>query len=160
MIPITVLVASFLLFVIAGRLGVRRLASWITSLRWALAAMFLVTASAHFGPLRADLIQMVPAAFPHPDLIVTLSGIAEIAGAVGLVLPRFAPWAAGGLALLLVAMFPANVHAAREGLTLGGSPATPLVPRILEQLVFLAAVGLAGFGDRLHLPRRWWPGSR
>jgi hypothetical protein len=36
-------------------------------------------------------------------------------------------------------MFPANVYAAVEGLTLGGAPATALVPRTLMQLVFLAA---------------------
>jgi hypothetical protein len=36
-------------------------------------------------------------------------------------------------------MFPANVYAAVEGLTVGDAPATALVPRTLMQLVFLAA---------------------
>jgi hypothetical protein len=36
-------------------------------------------------------------------------------------------------------MFPANVFAALEGLTLNGSPAMPLIPRTLLQIVFLAA---------------------
>ena len=36
-------------------------------------------------------------------------------------------------------MFPANVYAAIEGLTLGGAPAMPLLPRTLLQVVFLAA---------------------
>jgi hypothetical protein len=36
-------------------------------------------------------------------------------------------------------MFPANVHAARAKLTLGGRPATPLGLRTVLQVVFLAA---------------------
>jgi uncharacterized membrane protein len=97
---------------------------------------------------------MVPSVFPSPELLVTLTGIAEVVGAVGLLVPRVAPWAAGGLALLLLAMFPANVHAARAGLELGGAPVTPLVPRTVLQLVFLAAVLAAGFGRRFLSRRR------
>ena len=37
------------------------------------------------------------------------------------------------------AMFPANVHAARHGLNLGGKPVTPLPLRCVLQLVFVAA---------------------
>lgn len=88
---------------------------------------------------------MVPAVFPNPELLVTMTGIAEIAGAIGLVIPRFAPLAAGALALLLVALFPANVHAARAGLEIGGEPVTPLVPRTLMQIGFIAALLAAGF---------------
>ena len=47
--------------------------------------------------------------------------------------------AATGLALLLVALFPANVHAARAGLTLGGKPVTPIGLRAVLQIVFLTA---------------------
>jgi uncharacterized membrane protein len=150
MAPLIALVGSFLLFRALGALGVPSFRSWITSLRWALAVVFLLTASAHFGSRRADLVEMVPPIFPAPELLVTLTGIAEVLGAVGLVVRRFAPWAAAGLALLLVAIFPANVHAAREGLSIGGSAVTPLAPRALLQVVFLAAVLVAGFGDRWH----------
>ena len=62
-----------------------------------------------------------------------------------------APWAAAGLSVLLVAMFPANVYAALEGLTLGGAPAMALLPRTLLQVVFLAATLTVLFP---HL-RRW-----
>jgi uncharacterized membrane protein len=71
------------------------------ALRIALAMMFLLTASAHWGRRRADLVRMVPAAFPNPELMVTVTGLAEIAGAVGLLLPGTARWAAVGLAALL-----------------------------------------------------------
>ncbi len=82
---------------------------------------------------------MVPPALPDPELLVAATGVLEIAGAAALLVPQLAPWAAAGLTVLLLAMFPANVHAARAGLTLGGSPVTPLVPRTLMQIVFVAA---------------------
>jgi uncharacterized membrane protein len=147
MIPNVVLFSVFCGLLGLRALGVRALRgrSWVVFLRWALGCMFLVTASAHWGPLRADLVRMVPASFPNPELLVTLSGVAEIAGAIGLFVPRIAPFAAAGLALLLIAVFPANVHAARAGLTLGGTPVTTLSLRALEQLVFLVAVLVAGF---------------
>jgi uncharacterized membrane protein len=82
---------------------------------------------------------MVPPAFPRPEVLVTMTGLLELLGAIGLLFQPVAPLAAAGLALLLLAMFPANVHAARAGVTIGGRPATALVPRTLLQLVFLAA---------------------
>jgi uncharacterized membrane protein len=82
---------------------------------------------------------MVPSNFSLPRFLVTLTGICEILGAIGLLVRQFARWAAIGLALLLIAMFPANVRAARERITIGGKPATPLVARGFIQGVFLMA---------------------
>lgn len=129
--PLILLVTVFLLLVLP--LG------WWTALRIALATMFLLTASAHWGKRRADLIRMVPVALPRPELLVTITGFCEILGAVGLLIPRAAPVAALGLTLLLIALFPANVRAARHGLTIGGRPATPLPARTAIQILFLAA---------------------
>src|SRR5262245_37049830 len=127
--PILVLVVSFAVFLGLGHLGVHALAGWVVALRWALVLMFLFNASAHLAPVRADLVRMVPPYFPKPGLLVAITGGLEIAGAIGLLIPAMAPVAATALALLLLAMFPANVHAARRGVTLRGAPATPLVPR-------------------------------
>jgi uncharacterized membrane protein len=110
--------------------------------------MLLFTASAHFGGQRESLIRMVPDALPAPGLIVTLTGLAEIAGAIGLVIPRFAPLASVALAIFLVAVFPANVHAAREGVEIGGRAVMGVLPRGIVQLVYLAAVLVAGFVPR------------
>lgn len=139
MTPLIVLVVVTLALRAAGAAGVTRLRSWPSALRGGLAAMFVVTGGSHFVGMREDLISMVPPALPAPGLLVTVTGVLELAGAVGLLWRRTAPWAAGGLTALLVAMFPANVHAALEGLTLGGAPAMPLLPRALLQMVFLAA---------------------
>ena len=136
MIPFIVLVVSFAVFFAITR-------DWFRAARYAFAVMFLLTAAAHFVPVqRADLVKMVPPSFPNPGLIVTITGVLEILGAIGLVVPRTARPAAGSLAVLLVAMFPANVYAAANDLTLMGKPATALVPRAIIQLVFLGGLVL------------------
>ena len=86
---------------------------------------------------------MVPPGFPNPEAMVTLTGILEFAGVLGLLVPAMRAAAAVDLVALLVAMFSANVHAARTGLTLRGKPIAPVVPRIAIQAVFIAAVALA-----------------
>jgi uncharacterized membrane protein len=139
MAPLITLLAVTLLLRAAGAAGSRPLRSWHTSLRGGLAAMFTLTGTAHFNGIREDLIAMVPPTLPYPELLVTLTGVLELLAAAGLLYRRTAPWAAGGLTLLLVAMFPANVHAALAGLMVNGEPATALLPRTLMQLVFVAA---------------------
>ena len=76
-----------------------------------MAAGFLVVDLAFWG---ANLVKI-----PHGGWFPLV-----VAGAIGLLWPRTVPWAAGGLTALLVAMFPANVYAALEGLTLAGARAT------------------------------------
>ena len=88
---------------------------------------------------------MVPPAFPKPELLVTATGCFEIAGAIGLLLSATTRLAATCLALLMVAMFPANVYASRQTLSLGARPVTPLPIRTALQLVFVGAVLVAGF---------------
>lgn len=114
-----------------------RHSGWHTPLRVGLAAMFLLTAGAHFIGMRDELIAMVPPALPEPGLLVTITGVLEALGAVGLLVRRTAPAAALGLTVLLLAMFPANVH---QALSVDGLPLhSQLVPRTLMQLVFVAA---------------------
>jgi len=143
-IPLIVVVIVFTALRIAGALGMQALRDWRLCLRWALAVMLLVTASAHWGEKRADLIAMVPPVFPQPELLVTLTGILELAGAAGLVYARTSRVAAIGLALLFIAMFPANIYAAQQHLSIGGRPATELPLRTFVQLVLIAsAVAIA-----------------
>src|SRR5438876_193162 len=83
--------------------------------RVGLAVMFVFTAIAHFNAMRADLVKMVPPWVPAPGLMVTFTGLCEIAGAVGLLIPATRPLAAVALIVFLLAVLPANVHAARAG---------------------------------------------
>jgi uncharacterized membrane protein len=100
--------------------------------------MFIFTASAHFNKMKHDLARMIPAYFPHPLLLVYITGILELLGAVGLLLPEFRRLAGLCLIALLIAMFIANVNAAQKGVTLRGKPATPLWLRIPMQIFFVA----------------------
>jgi uncharacterized membrane protein len=140
MIPATILLVSFAVLRLAGFLGIAALNNANLPLRIALCIMFLVTASAHWGRGRPDLVRMVPASFPAPGLLVTITGCLEIAGAVGLLFPRTAASAAIGLFVLLLAMFPANIRAAREHLMIVGRRAMGIPARAALQALFLAAL--------------------
>jgi uncharacterized membrane protein YphA (DoxX/SURF4 family) len=74
--------------VLARLLGLDALDGWLPALRVGLALMFLLTGLAHFGlGRRADLVAVVPPRLPRPELLVTLTGVPELAGATGLLLP-------------------------------------------------------------------------
>ena len=140
MVPLVVLLLSFAILRCVGLLGVAALNNMDLPLRVALFLMFLVAASAQWGRGRADLVRMVPPIFPHPAVLVRVTGVLEILGAVGLLVPLTARLAAICLALLLVALFPANIRAARERLTILGRPATGLLVRGAMQLIFVSAL--------------------
>ncbi|MGW3892948.1 DoxX family protein [Micromonospora chokoriensis] len=147
MAPLIALLVGSALARLAGLAGISALDGWHPALRVGLALMFTLTAVAHFvGRRRADLIAMVPPRLPRPDLLVTATGVLELIGAIGLLVPATARIAASGLALLMLAMFPANVSAARRRLTLAGRPVTPLAQRTALQLVFVAAAVAISFG--------------
>lgn len=151
MILVFVLLAVTLLLRLLGLAHVAFFASWQNALRGGLAAMFLLTASAHWGRRRPDLVRMVPPRFPAPESLVTLTGFAEIAGAVGLLWQKTAPFAAVGLILMLIAVFPANIYAARHSLTIGGVKVPGVPVRTLMQVIFILAIFYAGFGlPRFH----------
>lgn len=142
MAPLITLLAGSALARIAGLLGVDYTDSWPRAIAIGLAAMFLVTGIAHFAPpLRDQLVAIVPPALPAPGLLVSVTGVLELLGAVGLLLPATRVAAAVCLLLLMLVMFPANVYAARmpdppESMT------TRLPLRTVEEVVFLAAAAL------------------
>lgn len=137
MVPFVLLSVSLLVFRGLGAVGVEPLSDWRNAAACALALMFLFTAGAHFTSTRRDLISMVPSVFPRPDLMVTVTGVLEVLGAIGLLVPATRSLAGIGLILLLVALFPANVAAARRRVPLRGKPPTPLPFRLFLQLVFV-----------------------
>ena len=102
MIPFYVLIVSFTLFRLLGLFGWSYFDSWQTPLQGAVAIMLLVTASAHWGKNRQDLIRMVPPAFPRPSWLITATGWLEIAGAIGILLPATSRVASICLAMLLI----------------------------------------------------------
>jgi uncharacterized membrane protein len=138
MLVLILLLATWLVFRAVGAAGVHVLASWQHSALYALAVMFAFTATAHFNKMKHDLAQMIPSYFPRPLLIVYITGVFELLGAAGLVLPQFRRLAGFSLIALLVGMFIANVNAAQRGVTLRGKPPTPLWLRAPMQILLIA----------------------
>jgi uncharacterized membrane protein len=139
MAPLVALIAAFVLFRCLGFLW-PCFSNWHLALRAALGVMFLLTASAHWGRRRPDLIRMVPDGVGDPATWVTATGLAEIAIAAGLQIPRLAEIVAVAAIIMLCCIFPANVKAAREHLTILDQPVPSIVPRLLIQLVFIGAI--------------------
>jgi uncharacterized membrane protein len=144
MAALIVLFASWIVFRCLGAVGIGAFATWRTSAPFALAVMFAFTSVAHFNKMKHDLARMVPEMFSRPMLLIYLTGVCELLGAVGLIIPRVRAIAAVALIVMLIALFPANIKAAQQGLTLGGKPVTPLWLRAPMQVLFIALLWWAG----------------
>lgn len=76
-----------------------------------LAALMVFAGVMHF--VRPEpFVKIVPAQLPSPLALVYVSGIFEILGGVGLLIPRTQRLAAWGLIALYIAVFPANINMA------------------------------------------------
>jgi uncharacterized membrane protein len=147
MVPLVALVVVSLSAGLAGWLGWEYANTWPAAVALGLAAMFTVTGVAHFvPPLRGGLIAIVPPRLPAPGLLVTTTGVLELLGAAGLLFASTRAAAAVCLAVLMVAMFPANVYASGAKRS-EHSPDTALVPRTLMQALFLAGAVLVAVGS-------------
>jgi uncharacterized membrane protein len=146
MAPLITLLLGSVLARIVGWAGVNYLANWVTAITVGLAAMFVLTGVAHFAPpLRTALIAIVPPRLPAPGMLVTVTGVLELLGAVGLLVPATRVAAAVCLLLLMVAMFPANIYAARMP-NPPKSMTTQLPLRTAEEIVYLAAAIVVAIG--------------
>jgi uncharacterized membrane protein len=118
---------------------------WV--LRFIAALPLLVSGLLHFTRT-ALFATIIPPSFPHRPQLVLLSGAMELAGAVGLLLPAFTRPASVCLALMMIAIFPANVYAANQSV---GGLHMPSVPvRLVMQVVYILLLLIAGWG----IPRR------
>ncbi len=111
-------------------------------LRWVLGLFYLAAGIIHLRSPRGFII-ITPHWVPDIPLVIALTGMAEIAGAVGLLLvPRLRKAAAIGLALYAICVFPANINQAIYDLPMGGRHLSWWYhgPRLLMQpvLVWLA----------------------
>ena len=91
-----------------------------TVLRWVLAAAFLFAGIAHLRS-PATFLAITPDWVPAPATVILLTGIAEIAGAIGLLVPRLRAAAGIGLALYTVCVYPANINHALGNIAVGGN---------------------------------------
>lgn len=98
----------------------------LTVLRLTLAAFFIGAGANHF--IHPGLyLGFMPSWLPHPLAINRISGAAEVAGGIGLLVPSLRFAAGWGLVTLLVAVYPANLYAA----ALGHMPGLPFSSQTL-----------------------------
>ncbi len=144
---------------LAGRLGLPGLGTWPARMRWGLAFGLVLIGLDHLGH-PARYVAMIPPALPFPHEIALFTGLCEIAGAIGLLIPRLRGAAGFMLALYFVCVFPANIHnALTGGAGLEGLPAAswyywarlPFQPLIIWWA--LAAAELIAWPRRSAEPR-------
>jgi uncharacterized membrane protein len=87
----------------------------------------------------AAYARIVPRGLPSPRVLVSVSGVFEILGGIGLLPTYSRSWAAWGLIALFVAVFPANVNMAvnRIGFALKPPPVWMLWARLPLQAVLI-----------------------
>ena len=112
-------------------------------IRVALAVVFVAMGVLHFvpGPARG-MAAMIPPGLRGtgvlaPPVLVAFTGVCELAGGIGLLVPATRVAAAVCLIVFLIAVFPANAYAARHPQKFGVF-GTPLIPRALLQLLLIA----------------------
>ncbi len=109
----------------------------------ALALFFGLAGLNHFWNPQPYLA-MMPPYLPFHEALNFISGTAEIAGALGLLIPALRRAAAWGLMALLIAVFPANIHVAIHGWNGVSLPVWVLWARLPLQFLLLAWVHDSG----------------
>jgi uncharacterized membrane protein len=120
--------------------------AWI--LRGITALIFVGMGINHFRPRAArGMARIIPPRMRRegplkPLNLVYFTGVCEIAGGVGILLPWTRLAAGIALAVFLIAVFPANGYASQHPEKFGRA-AIPFWPRLIAQLVLIALVLLA-----------------
>ena len=112
--------------------------------RLLLSVAFIAAGLNHFRSTSL-YVSIMPPALPFPVALVGISGLAEIAGGAGVLLPQTRRAAGWGLLLLLLAVFPANIYMATANVVPPGYdvPRWLLWARLPLQLVLMAWVWAA-----------------
>ena len=91
-----------------------------TGFRWLLALIYLAAGIIHIRS-PGGFVAITPAWVPSPHAVVFWTGVAEIAGAIGLMIPRLRRAAGIGLALYALCVWPANLNHAINDIAIGGN---------------------------------------
>jgi uncharacterized membrane protein len=95
-------------------------------LRGVLSIAIMIVGITHF--IRPDqYARIVPPQLPHPVGLVYISGVFEILGGIGLLIPLVSVAAAWGLIALFIAVFPANIYQAMNSIPIEGIPHHPVL---------------------------------
>jgi uncharacterized membrane protein len=86
---------------------------------YVLALAYLIAGIAHLRS-PAGFVAITPSWVPHPAQVILLTGLDELAGAIGLTIPPLRRAAGIGLALYALCVWPANINHALNHIPLGG----------------------------------------
>ena len=106
--------------------------------RTLLAAFYLLAGIAHLRS-PGGFLAITPSWVPFPEFVVAFTGVAEIAGAIGLMIPRLRYAAGIGLALYALCVWPANIHHMINNIAVGGETMGMAyhIPRMIAQPVII-----------------------
>ena len=117
--------------------------------RVVLAAAYALAGAAHLAR-PAGFLAITPHWVPTPETVIALTGVAELAGAVGLMIPALRKPAGIGLALYALCVWPANINHAINDIPLGGAHLSWWYhgPRLaLQPLIIWWALWVSGITD-------------
>ena len=89
-------------------------------------------------------LSLLPPPLPRQAWVIVLTGLPELAGAAGLLVPGTRRAASVCLAIFMVAIFPANVYVA--GQTIGGLPMPTVPVRTAMQAAYILLLLCVGWG--------------
>lgn len=143
--PLIVLLSAFVITLIATKIfkGKYELAF---SGRVAMSVMLVFTSIAHFA-FTNGMAMMLPSFIPYKTLVVYITGIIELAAAVGLLIPSLRIITGWLLIVFFLFLLPANIHAAFKNIdyqtgTYDGNGLMYLWFRVPLQLFFIVWVYL------------------
>lgn len=87
-----------------------------------LLAIFMIVAGTLHWVIPDPFVKIVPSFLPYSLALVYISGVFEILGGIGLLVPTFSQAAAWGLIALFIAVFPANINMAANRIQMDGIP--------------------------------------
>lgn len=111
----------------------------LTALQAIVGLSFVGVGSSHFI-IEKFFVSIVPKGLPNPKALVQISGVAEIAGGLGVLIPGTRRLAGKGLLTLLWAVFPANINMAVNSEKFKNIPAWSLWVRLPLQFLMMRAV--------------------
>jgi uncharacterized membrane protein len=113
----------------------RRIALFLASAAYIIAGILHFTKTSFY-------LKIMPPYIPWHLAMVQISGVCEILGGLGLLIPVTRRAAAWGLVALLVAVFPANIYMVTDPVAAGAASMSPVLlwGRLPLQLLFIAWV--------------------
>ena len=112
-----------------------------TSVHALLSLLFFVAGVGHLTVLHEDFAVIVPPPFDQRrDEIVVITGIMEIMGGLGLLVPSLRNLTKLCLTLFLIAVFPANIYGSQHGIKFRGQPHPSIPVRLALQILLVVLI--------------------